>query len=128
MTHAFPHDELKPITKSYTDSLGKASLIECSTYVCMHGVGVFGRLLSFAGELGNVDGVPVNGDYSGVALTMTDALSTLAVIGDAHNFERSVNWLIDNVRPGPGLRVVLLWGRRKQIIPTQQGNSLKHLT
>ena len=23
MQHAFPHDELKPITKDYTDSLGK---------------------------------------------------------------------------------------------------------
>lgn len=44
----------------------------------------------------------MNGDYSGAALTLTDALSTLAVIGDAHNFERSVNWLIANVRPSPG--------------------------
>ena len=23
MTHAFPHDELKPLTKTYTDSLGE---------------------------------------------------------------------------------------------------------
>ena len=43
----------------------------------------------------------MNREYSGAALTLTDALSTLAVIGDAHNFERGVNWLIANVRPSP---------------------------
>ncbi len=25
MTHAFPHDELKPLTESYTDSLGESA-------------------------------------------------------------------------------------------------------
>jgi len=35
--------------------------------------------------------------YSGCALTLIDALSTLAVIGDRSNFETSVNWLLQNV-------------------------------
>ena len=48
-----------------------------------------------------MDGVAVSGNYRGAALTLTDALSTLAVIGDARNFERSVNWLVAKVRPSP---------------------------
>ena len=35
--------------------------------------------------------------YSGCALTLIDALSTLAVIGDCSNFETSVDWLLQNV-------------------------------
>ena len=54
-----------------------------------------------AGELGNVEGVPVNTEYSGAALTLIDTLSTLAVIGDAKNFEAGVNWLLDNVSAAP---------------------------
>jgi mannosidase alpha-like ER degradation enhancer 1 len=50
-----------------------------------------------SGELGNVEGVPVNADYSGAALTLIDALSTLAVIGDTDNFQSGVTWLVDNV-------------------------------
>lgn len=30
ITYAFPHDELKPLTKTYTDSLGEASCFESS--------------------------------------------------------------------------------------------------
>ena len=74
------------------DSLGRQMLLPC-----------------FVGELGNVDGVPVNGNYSGAALTLTDALSTLAVIGDAYNFERSVNWLIANVRSRPLGFLSVIW-------------------
>lgn len=44
-------------------------------------------------------GLEGNKWYSGVALTLIDSLSTLAVIGDAVNFEKSVLWLSENVRP-----------------------------
>ena len=46
-------------------------------------------------------GLEGNKGYSGVALTLIDSLSTLAVIGDAVNFEKSVLWLSKNVRPHP---------------------------
>ncbi|CAL8468306.1 g7846 [Coccomyxa elongata] len=78
MSLAFPHDELKPISQTYTDSLG---------------------------ELGNVKGLEGNKGYSGVALTLIDSLSTLAVIGDAVNFEESVLWLSDNLSFDVDVRV-----------------------
>ncbi len=49
-------------------------------------------------------GLEGNKGYSGVALTLIDSLSTLAVIGDAVNFEKSVqnkedfNLLFTNIR------------------------------
>ena len=55
MTHAFPHDELKPLSRTWTDSLG---------------------------ELGNLDMKHLPEDYEGVALTLIDATSTLAVLGN----------------------------------------------
>ena len=57
-----------------------------------------------AGELGNVQGVHSNFAYSGCALSVIDALSTLAVLGDSSNFEASVNWLVQNVSGHPPLR------------------------
>ena len=35
--------------------------------------------------------------YSGCALSLIDALSTLAVIGDRTRFQHGVNWLLQNV-------------------------------
>lgn len=35
--------------------------------------------------------------YSGCALSLIDALSTLAVIGDRARFQEGVNWLLQNV-------------------------------
>ena len=58
MAHAFPHDELRPLTRSYTDSLVL---------------------------LGNAIH-PTKENYSGVALTLIDALDTLAVMGNASEF------------------------------------------
>ncbi|EIE19324.1 seven-hairpin glycosidase [Coccomyxa subellipsoidea C-169] len=78
MDVAFPHDELKPIAKTYTDSLG---------------------------ELGNVKGLAGNKGYSGVALTLIDALSTLAVIEDAARFHEAVSWLTKNLSFDVDVRV-----------------------
>ena len=50
-----------------------------------------------AGELGDVKGLKGNKGYSGVALTLIDALSTLVVIGDAKRFQEAVSWLTNNV-------------------------------
>ena len=59
MAHAFPHDELKPITRTWTDSLG---------------------------ELGNLNREHLSSTYEGVALTLIDATSTLAVVGNVSDF------------------------------------------
>lgn len=48
MAHAFPHDELKPLTKSFTDSLG---------------------------ELGNLKLEHLPQNYNGSALTLIESLS-----------------------------------------------------
>ena len=63
LRHAFPHDELKPLTKSYTDSLG---------------------------ELGNLRREHMSSTYRGVALTLIDATSTLAVLGNHSEFAKNV--------------------------------------
>jgi mannosidase alpha-like ER degradation enhancer 1 len=69
MEYAFPHDELKPLSASYTDSLA---------------------------ELGNAK-LKKGSNYGGVAMTRIDALSTLAVMGDKEEFSRAVSWVVDNV-------------------------------
>ena len=70
MTHAFPHDELKPLSRTWTDSLG---------------------------ELGNLDMKHLPEDYEGVALTLIDATSTLAVLGNRTEFARNVRWMERNL-------------------------------
>ena len=62
MEYAFPHDELKPLAATYTDSLA---------------------------ELGNAKREPNDG-YEGVALTLIDTLDTLAVLGNKTEFQKSV--------------------------------------
>ena len=66
LRHAFPHDELKPLTKTYTDSLG---------------------------ELGNLRREHLSLSYRGVALTLIDATSTLAVLGNHSEFAKNVRWM-----------------------------------
>jgi len=64
---AFPHDELKSISGTWTDTLP---------------------------ELGN--GVKASG-YLGVALTLIDSLDTLAVFGWRSHFRKAVRWLAKNI-------------------------------
>jgi hypothetical protein len=64
MEHAFPHDELKPLSGGWTDSLI---------------------------ELGGVPKVKRVG-YSGVALTLIDGMDTLAVMGNRTAFADAVRW------------------------------------
>ncbi|XP_077237851.1 glycosyl hydrolase family 47 protein isoform X2 [Tasmannia lanceolata] len=70
MTHAFPHDELKPLTKTFTDSLS---------------------------ELGNLKLEHLPQHYNGSALTLIESLSSLVVLGNYTEFERAVWWLSDNL-------------------------------
>ncbi|KAJ4842505.1 Alpha-mannosidase I mns5 [Turnera subulata] len=70
MAHAFPHDELKPLTRSFTDSLS---------------------------ELGNLKLEHLPTDYNGSALTLIESLSSLAVMGNRTEFERAVIWLSENL-------------------------------
>ncbi|XP_050225349.1 alpha-mannosidase I MNS5 [Mercurialis annua] len=70
MTYAFPHDELKPISKSHTDSLS---------------------------ELGNLKLEHLPQDYNGSALTLIESLSSLFILGNYTEFERAVLWLSDNL-------------------------------
>ena len=62
------------------------------------------RMLSLsAGDLGNLDGRSKSTNYTGVALTLIDAMSTLAVMGQAVDFEAGLWWLVDNVRAEHGV-------------------------
>ncbi|XP_040377359.1 alpha-mannosidase I MNS5 isoform X1 [Oryza brachyantha] len=70
MTYAFPHDELKPLTKSFTDSLS---------------------------ELGNLNLEHLPNDYNGSALTLVESLSSLVVLGNLTEFERGILWLSENL-------------------------------
>ncbi|XP_073148382.1 alpha-mannosidase I MNS5 [Henckelia pumila] len=70
MTYAFPHDELKPLTKTFTDSLI---------------------------ELGNLKLERLPQGYNGSALTLIESLSSLAILGNCTEFERAVNWLSENL-------------------------------
>ncbi|DBB06862.1 TPA: hypothetical protein ACH3X3_009521 [Trebouxia sp. C0006] len=78
MLYAFPHDELKPISKDFTDSLG---------------------------EFGNPNPPQCHQGYQGVALTLIDSLSTLAVIGNQSEFEKGVWWLAHEVSFDVDLKV-----------------------
>ena len=68
MRHAFPHDELRPLSQTHTDSLV---------------------------ELGAAS--PTRRGYSGVALTLIDSLDTLAIAGNVSEFERGVRWVSEHV-------------------------------
>ncbi|GFS32655.1 glycosyl hydrolase family 47 protein [Actinidia rufa] len=70
MTYAFPHDELKPLTKTYTDSLV---------------------------ELGNLKLERLPQEYNGSALTLVESLSSLVIMGNSTEFERAVLWLSENL-------------------------------
>ncbi|CAH9146528.1 unnamed protein product [Cuscuta epithymum] len=70
MIHAFPHDELKPLTSTFTDSLS---------------------------ELGNLKLEHLPQQYSGSALTLIESLSSLFILGNVTEFERAVLWLSENL-------------------------------
>jgi mannosidase alpha-like ER degradation enhancer 1 len=70
LRHAFPHDELKPLSKKYTDSLG---------------------------ELGNLRRELLSSSYSGVALTLIDATSTLAILDNRTEFAKNVKWMSEHL-------------------------------
>ncbi|KAK3035802.1 hypothetical protein RJ639_034618 [Escallonia herrerae] len=70
MTYAFPHDELKPLTKTFTDSLS---------------------------ELGNLKLEHLPQKYNGSALTLVESLSSLVILGNNTEFERAVVWLSENL-------------------------------
>ncbi|KAL5544269.1 hypothetical protein UlMin_008053 [Ulmus minor] len=80
MTHAFPHDELKPLTKTFTDSLS---------------------------ELGNLNLEHQPNDYNGSALTLIESLSSLVVLGNNTEFERAVLWLSENLKFNVDARINL---------------------
>lgn len=71
MTHAFPHDELKPLTKTFTDSLS---------------------------ELGNLKLERLPQDYNGSALSLIESLSSLVIMGNNTEFEKGVRWLSENLK------------------------------
>ncbi|EYU42528.1 hypothetical protein ABFS82_09G026200 [Erythranthe guttata] len=70
MMYAFPHDELKPLTKTYTNSLS---------------------------ELGNLKLEHLPQEYNGTALTLIESLSSLVIMGNETEFEKSVLWLSENL-------------------------------
>ncbi len=60
--------------------------------------GAPGRGLRRAGELGNLDPDRLAAEYGGVALSLVDALSTLAVMRNGTQFAWAVRWLSAHVR------------------------------
>ncbi|KAG1327019.1 putative Alpha-mannosidase I MNS5 [Cocos nucifera] len=66
----FLHDELKPLTKTFTDSLS---------------------------ELGNLKLEFLPQNYKGSALSLIESLSSLVVLGNFTEFQRGVLWLSDNL-------------------------------
>ncbi|KAD6119337.1 hypothetical protein R6Q59_025376 [Mikania micrantha] len=70
MTYAFPHDELKPMTKTFTNSLS---------------------------ELGNLKLENLPQEYNGTALTLVESLSSLVIFGNNTEFEKAVMWLSENL-------------------------------
>ncbi|KAL8457687.1 hypothetical protein ACS0TY_035528 [Phlomoides rotata] len=80
MMYAFPHDELKPLTKTFTDSLS---------------------------ELGNLKLDHLPQEYSGSALTLIESLSSLAILGNHTEFEKAVIWLSENLTFDVDVRVNL---------------------
>ena len=77
LRYAFPHDELKPLSRSFTDSLA---------------------------ELGNAQR-PASSTYQGVALTLIDSLSTLAVLGLRAEFLDAIQRVRTHVRFNVSVRV-----------------------
>lgn len=75
---AFPHDELKPLSASYTDSLA---------------------------ELGNAK--QLHNNYKGIAMTLIDSLDTLAITGRTEDFKYYVHWIVQNISFDIDLRVNL---------------------
>jgi hypothetical protein len=59
-----------------------------------------------------VKGLYLSRDYEGVALTLVDSLSTLAVIGDSRRFQESVNWVTNHVRESPSEQALYFTGCR----------------
>mmetsp|Transcript_11872 Transcript_11872/g.43430 ORF Transcript_11872/g.43430 Transcript_11872/m.43430 type:complete len:754 (-) Transcript_11872:1536-3797(-) len=78
MLHAYPHDELKPISQSYTDSLD---------------------------ELGNLKLESLSDTYEGLALSLIESLSTLAVLGNFTEFLKGVQLVIENTSFDADVRV-----------------------
>jgi len=70
------------------------------------------HLRSFcAGELGTDGTCKISDKYQGVAMTLIDSLSTLAVLGNSSEFQKQVRWLINNVSSASGVCfAVSLWG------------------
>ncbi|XP_042497494.1 alpha-mannosidase I MNS5-like isoform X2 [Macadamia integrifolia] len=64
------HDELKPLTKTFTDSLS---------------------------ELGNLNLEHLPQNYNGSALTLIESLSSLVILGNYSEFGRAVTWLSENL-------------------------------
>jgi len=80
MHYAFPHDELKPLTKTSTDSLA---------------------------ELGNLKLERLPEKYNGLALTLIESISSLIVLGNSSEFGKAVLWLEENLTFDVDVRVSL---------------------
>lgn len=87
LTHAFPHDELKPISRTWTDSMAEIGNAQASAPK---------RKVQSSGR-----------PYTGFALTLIDSLSTLAVMGDRERFCAGVDYLVRHLSFDVDLRVHL---------------------
>eukprot|EP00808_Paulinella_micropora_P000057 g64187.t1 len=77
LTYAFPHDELKPLSCTWTDSMA---------------------------EMGGSNVRPGR-DWRGLALTVVDSLSTLATLGNSSEFAKQVSYLCEHLDFNVDVRV-----------------------
>jgi hypothetical protein len=92
MAKAFPHDELKPISGGWTDSLielgnakRRSKEVFRSKVVHFPNFDCSPKLIQYQ-------------TYTGCAMTLIDTLDTLAVLGDKKNIEKWLWWIADHLK------------------------------
>jgi len=104
LSHAFPHDELKPLSGSWTDSLAEmGNAAESATAVRE----ALERKRRTQGSNVASLGIDPSKPYQGMALTLIDSLSTLAVLDDGPRFCAGIDWLARHLSFDVDLRVNL---------------------
>lgn len=93
MKHAFPLDELRPLSCEGEDSLGGYALTLVSQFLLFNIIHPNNKLTDL--ELLYWDN---NEAVSFILLSQIDSLDTLALLGDREQFAASVEWIGKNLR------------------------------
>ena len=104
MKHAFPHDELKPLTKTWTDSLGELGNLKME-FLPKKYKGACFPVTTFRLPDCPYETDPFFFIVSGSALTLIDATTTLAVLNNRTEFAKNVLWMSENLNFDVDVRV-----------------------